>query len=146
MWDQVHLVENTDHDGLPPSEEDQGLDTQELSDGANGPQLVLGCVVEKNQTVECPTLTEIRKDTNVEVSSLGSKVSFFVDLISLQYHNDNAADELEQDILKDAKLAFDKEWTCPMHSFQWLRRRGQRVDQRCGTWSGTSTHATRDRR
>jgi hypothetical protein len=117
MGNQIVLIEYGYTDALPPGEKHQGLDGQEFSDGSNGREFVLRRIVKENQTIERPTLTEIREYANVQISTLVGKVPLLVKVISLQNDDDKTNDEFEEDVLQDPELAIDEKGTRPMDAF-----------------------------
>mmetsp|Transcript_14951 Transcript_14951/g.33302 ORF Transcript_14951/g.33302 Transcript_14951/m.33302 type:complete len:320 (-) Transcript_14951:883-1842(-) len=59
VGNEVHLVQYVYEDALPPGEKNEGFDAQELSDGIDGRQFVLGGQVENDEHVEGPALGEV---------------------------------------------------------------------------------------
>jgi hypothetical protein len=112
------LIEHGDADGLPPCEKNQSFDAQEFPHGPNRCQFIFGGIIEKNQTIQGPTLTQVGQDANVQISTLVGKITFLVPMVAFQNHDHNAGDKFQQDVLQDTKFAFDKKGTRPMDAFE----------------------------
>jgi hypothetical protein len=114
---------------------------------SNRCQFVFCGIVEKNQTIQRPTVTQIGQNAaNIQISFLDRKITFLVPMIAFQNHDDNTANEFQQDALQDTEFAFDKKGTCPMDAFEgamMIMRGGGLIMIRCHRHCITFRHTCR---
>ena len=103
--DQIKAYQKRNEHRLPESEENDHFDTNELWDGPHRMQVLFGCIVEHDQTIQCPHLRQTVDDDHIRIHIVEGELSFHEDAKRFRDDGDEGHAWSPDDILDDPSSA-----------------------------------------